>query len=384
MNEEWEDTTLGEVAAFTNGFAFKPEHLSGSHLPVIRIKQLLDESAEVDYTDVEVPERNIIDDGDLIFSWSGTLASRFWNRGRAALNQHLFRVTANEGSDLGWVHLALDYAVEDLLTKSHGTTMKHITKKVLENHEVIRPPLPVQRRIVDLMSHLDAHIANLRAEGDSLLRARNAARETLTSAWPHRSLYDLCEISAPLVDPRSAEYSGLMHIGIERMEKDGGRLLSLSTARDERLKSAKYLFGPADVVFSKIRPNLRKVVTPRFVGLCSADAYPLTPRDGIPPPLLREVLLLPNVTEQIVGKSGRTKMPKVNRRELMEVEVPLCDDESQRSEVAETLDALVDGAERVRVEVESLSAIRDTILAGLLARSLEIDAAYDALLQEVA
>lgn len=165
MNEDWVEATLGDVANFVNGYPFKPEHLNGSQLPVIRIKQLLDGNSEVDYTDISVPEKNLIQDGDLIFSWSGTLASRFWNRGPAVLNQHLFRVTPNEGSDLGWVHLALDHAIEDLLTKTHGTTMKHITKKVLESHQVARPPLLVQRRIVDLMTHLDAHIANLAGAG---------------------------------------------------------------------------------------------------------------------------------------------------------------------------------------------------------------------------
>jgi len=175
MNDQWVETTLGEAAQFVNGYAFKPADLAGSSLPVIRIKQLLDAAAEIDYTDIEVPERNRIDDGDLIFSWSGTLASKFWDRGPAALNQHLFKVLPRAGSDLGWLHLALDHAVSDLMTKTHGTTMKHVTKKVLESHRVQRPPLPVQRRIVDLMAHLDNHLANLQVEEEALTKARSAA-----------------------------------------------------------------------------------------------------------------------------------------------------------------------------------------------------------------
>jgi len=174
QNDEWEDLTLGESADFINGFAFKPTHLEGTALPVIRIRQLLDPSAEVDYTDIEVPQRNLIRDGDLIFSWSGTLASRFWRRGPAALNQHLFKVLARTGSDLGWLHLALDHSVNELMMKTHGTTMKHVTKKTLESHNVRRPPLAVQRRVVDLMANLDNHLANLRAEREAAEQTRLA------------------------------------------------------------------------------------------------------------------------------------------------------------------------------------------------------------------
>lgn len=323
MNEDWVETTLGSVAHFVNGYPFKPADLDGVGLPVIRIRQLLDPDVEPDRSDVQVPSRHHLHDGDLVFSWSGTLASRIWDRGPAVLNQHLFKVLERDGVSRGWLHLALDYAVGELSTKTHGTTMKHVTKKVLEEHPVHLPPLTVQQRIVDLMEHLDNQVRLLRAASEAAEKSHRALRAALFADWDARPLGEFCEIRARLVDPTRDEYADLMHIGVERIEKESGELLPLSSARSDGLVSGKYLFSVGDVIFSKIRPNLRKVVLVDFVGLCSADAYPLTPMEGLPPLLLSEALLLPQFTEAAIAKSGRTKMPKINRTELMSLEIPL-------------------------------------------------------------
>ena len=155
----WKETTLGEVADFINGYPFKPNDLGDEGIPVIRIKQLLDVGEPVDRTNVLVPLRCQLRDGDLVFSWSGTLAIRSWNRGPAYLNQHLFRVVEREGVQRSWLALCIDNAIGELSEKSHGTTMKHITKKTLLPHAVDLPPLAEQRRIVDVIGAVDGAIA---------------------------------------------------------------------------------------------------------------------------------------------------------------------------------------------------------------------------------
>lgn len=156
--EDWTETTLGEVAEYVNGFPFKPEHLGESGTPVIRIKQLLDPMESVDRTTIEVPDRCTLGDGDVVFSWSGTLAVRIWRRGRAYLNQHLFRVLPGPNVDKNFLSLILDHVIDELVEKSHGTTMKHITKQTLLPHKIHLPPLTEQRRIVEVLSSMDAVI----------------------------------------------------------------------------------------------------------------------------------------------------------------------------------------------------------------------------------
>jgi restriction endonuclease S subunit len=153
--DDWVETTLDGIAEYINGYPFKPADLGEVGLPVIRIKQLLDSNEPLDRTEIATPERCLLRDGDIVFSWSGTLAVRIWSRGPAKLNQHLFRVVEKKGVYKGIIPLILDHAIEELEEKSHGTTMKHITKQTLLPHKVLLPPLAEQIRIVEMMSSAD-------------------------------------------------------------------------------------------------------------------------------------------------------------------------------------------------------------------------------------
>ena len=156
----WLETSLDGIAEYINGYPFKPADLGEVGLPVIRIKQLLDPNVPVDRTETDTPDRCLLRDGDIVFSWSGTLAVRIWNRGPAKLNQHLFRVVEKKGVYKGIIPLILDHAIEELEEKSHGTTMKHITKQTLLPHKVLLPPLPEQKRIVEIINTVDDVIAH--------------------------------------------------------------------------------------------------------------------------------------------------------------------------------------------------------------------------------
>ena len=158
--DDWIETTLDGIAEYINGYPFKPADLGDVGLPVIRIKQLLDSNEPVDRTETDTPDRCLLRDGDIVFSWSGTLAVRIWNRGPAKLNQHLFRVVEKKNVYKGIIPLILDHAIEELEEKSHGTTMKHITKQTLLPHKVLLPPLPEQKRIVEIINTVDDVIAH--------------------------------------------------------------------------------------------------------------------------------------------------------------------------------------------------------------------------------
>ncbi len=73
--EEWDVQTIGQMFRLINGCAFKPDDWKQSGTPIIRIQNLNDPSAEFNYSQSSVPERNRIEAGDLLFAWSGTLGS---------------------------------------------------------------------------------------------------------------------------------------------------------------------------------------------------------------------------------------------------------------------------------------------------------------------
>ncbi len=119
-------------------------------------------------------------------------------------------------------------------------------------------------------------------------------------------------------------YENYPHIGIDSIEKETGRLIGYRTIAEDGVISGKYLFTPAHIIYSKIRPNLNKVALPDFEGLCSADAYPILVKEGI---CNREYLgytLRSNYfLDYILAFSNRTNLPKVNKNQVERFILPL-------------------------------------------------------------
>ncbi|WP_412540088.1 hypothetical protein R8Z50_30365 [Longispora sp. K20-0274] len=236
------------------------------------------------------------------------------------------------------------------------------------------PPMTLQERIVEMVSAVDDQITAVGVEADILARVHHATRESLLGDVPLTPLSDVCELTARLVDPRLEEYADLIHVGVEAITKGTGEIVGARTAREDGPISGKYLFGKGDVIYSKIRPALRKVAVPGFSGLCSADAYPLAPKDGVPATLLLEALLQERAVESAISMAGRTKMPKVNRKQLFSIQVAIPRPES-RGLVDAALSALREQRAAVSAEAARLRGVRASLLSGLLDRTIDIESA---------
>ncbi len=180
---EGKRVNFADVGNFQNGYPFKPADLKGSKLPVIRIKQLLDADDKPDFTDLVVDKDFHISDGDIIFSWSATLAVKVWTRGAAILNQHLYKVTALADINPDWLRLVLEASIPALKEKSHGTTMQHITKKALLAHQITLPSEDLlNRMLIDWNALLNA-ISAVDNEIESVARLRKSLLGALSEVY---------------------------------------------------------------------------------------------------------------------------------------------------------------------------------------------------------
>jgi type I restriction enzyme S subunit len=120
------------------------------------------------------------------------------------------------------------------------------------------------------------------------------------------------------------EYVDYPHIGIDSIEKDTGKLIGYRTIAEDGVISGKYLFSPRHIIYSKIRPNLNKVALPDFDGLCSADAYPILPKEEIcNREYLGYTLRSRCFLDYILAFSNRTNLPKVNKNQVEGFVLPL-------------------------------------------------------------
>lgn len=97
--KDWRVEGLDSIADFLNGLALQkyPPENQKEFLPVIKIRELKSGiTNNTDKANKDIPSQYIIENGDVIFSWSGTLEVVIWCFGKGALNQHLFKVTSNK------------------------------------------------------------------------------------------------------------------------------------------------------------------------------------------------------------------------------------------------------------------------------------------------
>jgi type I restriction enzyme S subunit len=164
MTKPWRTAPLIALADYLNGYAFKPEDHTDEGLPIIRIEQLKDDNAEIDHYNKSVPENNLIRNGDLIFSWSASLFLRIWDRGDAILNQHLFKVVPYDDVDKRYLKYCIEFNLPKLANSSHGSTMKHITRKELKRFHVSLPSEKTeQEKIAKILATIDRAIAQTEA-----------------------------------------------------------------------------------------------------------------------------------------------------------------------------------------------------------------------------
>ena len=145
---------LGDIATYINGYPFKPEDRGTTGLPIIRIQDLTGNAYDLGFYDGNYPERIEINDGDVLISWSASLGVYIWNRGKALLNQHIFKVAFDKCAvNKQYFVYAVQHKLQEMETKAHGATMKHIVKKDFDNTVIPFPTLEEQEEIAKIINH---------------------------------------------------------------------------------------------------------------------------------------------------------------------------------------------------------------------------------------
>ena len=178
--EGWEMKALDEIADYQNGLAlqkFRPQE-GEDRLPAVKIAQLRSGRADGgEWAKVNIRPDCIIDDGDVVFSWSGSLMVKVWCGGRAALNQHLFKVTSREYPK--WFYsrrIQSNLSEFQDIAADKATTMGHIKREHLSSTKCVVPDRAMLTTANDTFANLlsqqisfDLRSRTLAAQRDALL-----------------------------------------------------------------------------------------------------------------------------------------------------------------------------------------------------------------------
>lgn len=154
------------------------------------------------------------------------------------------------------------------------------------------------------------------------------------------------------------------HIAPDNIEKRTGILLDYHTIAEDGVTSGKHRFYAGQILYSKIRPYLSKVVMVDFDGLCSADMYPIEAKENAK--FLLYYMLSDAFLEQASSAGSRSVLPKINQKELSAIKVPVTTVDEQ-AEVVRVLDNVLPMMQQTRDKalqvVESIEVMKKSILA---------------------
>ncbi|MQS00060.1 restriction endonuclease subunit S [Gluconobacter aidae] len=182
--EGWERESLDETATFLNGLALQKYPANGSaYLPAIKIAQLRSENTEAaDPVSPDLPPDYIVEQNDLLFSWSGSLLCKFWNGPRGALNQHLFKVTSKRFSSW-FIYECIQYYMPEFqaIAAAKATTMGHIQRRHLTESLVTVPHSNTMQAANAVIGNLHTQIQSNNGESQTLAQIRDLLLPKLMS-----------------------------------------------------------------------------------------------------------------------------------------------------------------------------------------------------------
>ena len=160
--EEWDISKVKYIGRYINGYAFKPDQWGQDGLPIIRIQNLSGSSKSINYFDGKISDDYLIDDGDILISWSATLDAFIWNYGKGWLNQHIFKAIPNvQKIHKSYFFHLMKIAMLNMSSDKHGSAMQHVTNQIFGNFQVPLPSLSEQKLIADFLDEKCAEIDKL-------------------------------------------------------------------------------------------------------------------------------------------------------------------------------------------------------------------------------
>ncbi|MCM8750197.1 restriction endonuclease subunit S [Thermomicrobiaceae bacterium CFH 74404] len=412
----WISFSLRDLAEYINGRVTRSSELRSDGVPVIKIAEL---NHGITETTDRVPAEVVQDvhrvtQGDVLFSWSGSVGIYRYSGPLGALNQHIFRVVAKPGVDQVFLYYLLLSQIDTFRSyvEAKRTTMGHVTLRDLERIHVEVPPLPEQRAIAHILGTLDDKIELNRRMSETLeamaraifkawfvdfepVRAKMEGRwrrgESLPGfpahlydlfpdrlvdselgeipeGWRVGTLGDIAENPRRSVQPHEIDPT-TPYIALEHMPRGRFALWEWSTA--DELESNKFEFKRGEILFGKLRPYFHKVGVAPVDGVCSTDIVVVKPKKGAWFGfVLGHISSTAFVDYTSAGSTG-TRMPRTSWNDMARYQVALPPEKTAESFTA-AIRAPIDRMIGAIHESRTLAALRDALLPKLIRGEIRV------------
>ncbi|MBD3831574.1 MAG: restriction endonuclease subunit S, partial [Arcobacter sp.] len=188
----------------------------------------------------------------------------------------------------------------------------------------------------------------------------------IPQSWEWCRFGEIAIIESNLVNPKN--YLEYYQIGPDLIEKNTGKLLESRTVKESGIFSSNHYFFKNQLIYSKVRPKLNKVIIADYDGLCSADMYPI--QSFIYNRYLQIVMLSEHFYWEVDKFDNRVKMPKINQNQLNITKIPTPPAEEQKV-IVTTIEKLFAICDELESEINQNKITVNNLMATVLKEAFE-------------
>jgi type I restriction enzyme S subunit len=381
MRDGWIETSLEEIAEVIMGQSpdGKTYNQSGDGLPFMQGSAEFGEHHPTPEKWCSDPKK-IAEPGDLLLSVRAPVGDTNFADQRIAVGRGLSVIRANSNSVTEFIRYVIQLNVAEMIASSGTGMFASITGKNLKEFKVLLPPIPEQKRIVDLISSVDSYIEALQQQLESVKRSRNALLHALLTAggddWEATTIGDISNFISVRKSPEQLS-SDSIYVGLEHLEPNNTSIDKFDSIR--KVTSSLTPFDVGDVLFGRLRPYLHKVAIAEMFGFCSPEILVLRANAKVLPQMLLLYCDADSTIKICVERSAGTRMPRTSTDDLasIEIKLPLMAEQIKLAELFNTFDTDIS---KIVIALEKSKMLRSGLLSDLLSGEHEIPASYDKVL----
>lgn len=258
---DWEVKKIRQVCKLINGRGFKPFEWKREGLPIIRI-QNLNGSDDYNYFQGSYDKKLEVEDGQLLFAWSGSRGTSFgphiWKGSKGLLNYHTWKINVNEGEIVKpFFNHALKRLTKEIEDKAHGASaLVHTQKWEMEGYEFAMPPDEIeQTAIATALSDADALISSLEK---LIAKKRNIKEGTMQKllepkeGWEVKKLGEIAEVRDGTHQTPKYVESGIPFYSVESVTNNNFTNTKFITEEEHNFLTRTFRIEKGDILMTRI------------------------------------------------------------------------------------------------------------------------------------
>ncbi len=398
--DDWEVKEFNQVATLINGRAYsQSELLKQGKYKVLRVGNFGTNDTWY-YSNLELPEKQYCNKGDLLYCWSCTYGAYIWNEDDTIYHYHIWKIQTNN-ADKYYLKYILNNDIASQMSNSNGSTMAHITKGFLEKRRFVFPPFEEQQRIAKALSDVDALINTTEKLLQKKKNIKQGAMQNLLTGkkrlpgfaksnntkmtelgeipedWEVKRLGEICDL---INGDRSSKYpkddemvsNGIPFINAGHLKEgtvDFDEMDYITRNHYQSLSGAKIREG--DILFC-LRGSLGKNALVDFNDGAPASSLCVIRHKTINEKLLFQIINSSLFEKQIIDANSGSSQPNLSAKEVSNFLIPIPTSKEEQTAIANVLSSMDKEIETLNTKLEKYRNLKTAMMQQLLTGKIRL------------